>query len=124
MLGLIAARLAPSHGLTREAPLFDPPSPRAQTYLWRATVREFEEVNRGRQLSVAVRIDASIVRARDDSVVWTASLGRERAVTEGQDMPAVVRALSALATGVVQELLGRAARELAVPAADSARRTP
>lgn len=112
MLGLMTARLAAGSTLTRELPLFDPPSPRSQAYLWRATVREFEEVNRGRQLLVAVRIDATLVRARDDSVLWTGSSGYERPVTAGQDMTAIVRALSGTAATIVRELLSRAERDL------------
>ena len=112
MLGLMTTRLAAGSTLTRELPLYDPPSPRAQTYLWRATVREFEEVNRGRQLLVAVRIDASLVRARDDSVLWTGSSGFERPVTLGTDMTAIVRALSASSASIVRELLARAERDL------------
>ena len=130
MLGHITARIAADHGLTRDVPLYAPPSPRAQTYLWRARVREFEEVDRGKQVFVAVRIDASIVRTRDDSVVWSGSAGRERPVAAGTEMSAIVRTLSIAAASVIEELLDRAEQDLArpgsarPPAADTARRAP
>ena len=130
MLGQMTARLSAGRGLTRDLPLFDPPSPRGQTYLWRARVREFEEVNRGNTLLVAVRIDATIVRTRDDSVVWSGSAGRERPVVGGTDMPTVVRTLSEAAAGVIGQLLERAEHDLSRPgvnlraAADTARRAP
>lgn len=130
MLGQLTARLAEGAGLTREVPLYAPPSPRAQGYLWRARVSEFEEVNRDGRLLVAVRIDAAIVRTRDDSVVWSGSAGREHAVVGGTDMPAIVRSLSAVSADVITELLDRASRDLGRQAigrrapADAARATP
>jgi uncharacterized lipoprotein YmbA len=120
MLGHLTARMAGRTSLTRELPIFDPASPRSHAWLWRARVREFEEVNRGRELLVAVRLEATIVRARDDSVIWSGSAARERAVTDGADMPAVVRTLSAAAASAVGELLARAERDLARPGASSA----
>ena len=122
MLGQLTARLADGAQLTSEVPLYAPPSPRALAYLWRARVGEFEEVNRDGRLLVAVRIDVAIVRTRDDSVVWTGSVGRERGVTGGADMPAIVRSLSALGSDVIAELLERASRDLGRPAVG--RRTP
>ena len=130
MLGQLTARLAEGAGLTRDTPLYAPPSPRSRGYLWRARVREFEEVNRGGRLLVAVRIDAAIVRTRDDSVVWSGSAARERPVVGGMDMPAIVRSLSAAGSDVITELLERAGRDLGRTAigqrlpADTARATP
>lgn len=120
MLGHLTARVAAAGGLVREAPVYAPPSPRTHAYVWHSAVREFEEVNRGTTLLVAVRIDATIVRARDDSVVWAGTAAREQPVTAGTDMPSVVRALSLAAAEVVGELVARAARELAAPVADAA----
>lgn len=121
MLGHLTARMAAGTTLSRDVPIYDPASPRAQAWLWRARVREFEEVNRGRELLVAVRIEATIVRARDDSVVWSGTTSRERPVTTGTDMPSVVQTLSAAATSAIGELLARAERDLARPPASSAR---
>jgi hypothetical protein len=122
MLGALTARLAEGTSLSREAPLFDPPSLRGQAWLWRARVREFEEVNRGTALLVAVRLEASIVRASDDSVVWSGSAGREAPVVGGTDMPAVVRTLSGTAAEVIRELLQQAERDLARVASPPVRR--
>lgn len=123
MLGHLTARIAAGTALVREAPVYDPPSPRARTYLWRATVREFEEVDRGRAVLASVRIDATLVRAADDSIVWAGTAARERPVA-GSTMTAVVGALSLLAAETIAELLGDAERALARPAAAAARRTP
>ena len=80
-------------------------------YKWRGTVREFEEVNRGRRLLAAVHLDASIVRARDDSLLWHGSARAERAVGE-PSMNAIVAALSDLADSVIIELAQQAGRAL------------
>jgi hypothetical protein len=98
--------------LTAERAVFDPPSRRAQTYIWRATVREFEEVDRGSEVRAAVRIDVRIARAEDDSIVWSGSSRLERAA-QNSSMSGIVQTLSALADEVVVDLATRARRELA-----------
>jgi uncharacterized lipoprotein YmbA len=81
----------------------------ARYYEWRGTVREFEEVNRGRRLFAAVHLDASIVRARDDSLLWHGSARLERGVSQ-PTMSAIVAALSELADSAVVELAQQAGR--------------
>src|ERR1051326_8241883 len=71
MLGMITEDEFRSHPLTRDPAIFDPPSPHAYTYVWRSVVRELEEVDRGSRVYAAVRFDARLVRARDDSVLWS-----------------------------------------------------
>lgn len=110
-LGVLTERVLARVPLTSERAIFDPPSRRAQTFIWRATVREFEEVDRERNVLAAVRIDARIVRAADDSIVWSGSSRLERAA-EPPNMPGIVQTLSTLADEVLTDLATRARREL------------
>ena len=111
-LGVLTERVLSRVPLTAERAVFDPPSRRAQTYIWRGTVREFEEVDRGSEVRAAVRIDVRIVRAEDDSIVWSGTSRLERAA-ENPSMSGIVQTLSALADEVVTDLATRARRELA-----------
>jgi ABC-type uncharacterized transport system auxiliary subunit len=111
-LGVLTERVLAQTPLTAERAVFDPPSRRAQTYIWRGTVREFEEVDRGTEVHAAVRIDLRIVRAEDDSILWSGTSRLERPAT-GTSMAAIVQTLSALADEVVAELATRARRDLA-----------
>lgn len=78
-------------------------------YVWRGSVRRFEEVNRDERVHVAVQLDGALVRARDDSVLWQGTAQGERPV-EADSMPAVVAAFSALGTETVTRMLRDAAR--------------
>ena len=83
--------------------IYDPPSPRANTFLWRGTIREMEEVDRGRAVFAAVRLEASLVRVADDSVLWQGAVRLEAPVRDGTRMSSIVETLSALtAQGVTQ----------------------
>jgi uncharacterized lipoprotein YmbA len=82
--------------------------------VWRGTVREFEEVDRGRgrgdaQVSAAVRLDAQLVRASDDSVVWRGEAQAQRTVVPAESMTAVVDSLAAAAGEAVAALVRDAA---------------
>lgn len=107
MLGVLTEGVLARAPLTPAAAIFNPPSLRSHTYVWRGTVREFDEVDRGRTVSAAVRIDASLVRTADDSVVWSGSARREAPVAN-PTMDAIVRSLSALATESVASLVSEA----------------
>jgi ABC-type uncharacterized transport system auxiliary subunit len=111
-LGVLTERVLARVPLTAERAVFDPPSRRAQTYIWRATVREFEEVDRGSEVRAAVRIDVRIVRAESDSIVWSGSSRLERAAAN-PSMSGIVQTMSALADEVVTDLATRARRDLA-----------
>lgn len=111
-LGVLTERVLSHHPLTTERAVFDPPSRRSQTYVWRGTVREFEEVDRGSQVLAAVRIDARIARAEDDSIVWSGTSRLERAASPA-NMSGIVETLSALAAEVVTDLATRARHDLA-----------
>lgn len=110
-LGVLTERVLSRVPLARERAVYDPPSRRAQTYIWRGTVREFEEVDRGSEVRAAVRIDLRIVRAADDSIVWSGTSRLERAA-QGSNMSAIVQTLSTLADEVVTDLATRARQEL------------
>ena len=114
-LGVLTERVLSRVPLTAERAVFDPPSRRSQTYVWRGTVREFEEVDRGSQVLAAVRIDARIARAEDDSIVWSGTSRLERAAAPA-NMPGIVQTLSSLATEVITDLATRARQDLAAKA--------
>jgi ABC-type uncharacterized transport system auxiliary subunit len=103
MLGMLTQDLFLLRPLTRDPSVFDPPSAHAYAYVWRGLVRELEEVDRGKQVFAAVRLDARLVRARDDSVLWSGTARLERPVPEGT-MPAIVAALSTLTEQVILQL--------------------
>lgn len=115
MLGLVTQDVLRAHPVTAEPAVFDPPAYASQTYVWRGLVREFEEVDRDRQVFAAVQLEARLVRAADDSVVWSGNVRLEDPVPQ-PTMPAIVDALSRLAADAVGRLadearasLGRAA---------------
>ncbi len=89
----------------------------ARGLVWRGTVREFEEVDRGRgrrdaQVSAAVRLEAQLVRAADDSVVWRGEALARRTVVPPESMTAVVDSLAAAAGEAVARLVRDAAPAL------------
>ncbi len=121
-LGTATAEILAGRPLTSEPATFDSRSQRSYAYVWRGTVREFEEVNRGTDVFAAVHLDVQIVRTANDSVVWSGSERIERAVPEPTtSMTRVVETLSAVTADVLSALIGRARSELAVPAAEAAR---
>lgn len=122
MLGMLTEDLFRSRPLTRDPAVFDPPSPHAYAYVWRGYVRELEELDRGKQVFAVVRFDARLIRARDDSVLWSGSARLERVVPEGT-MPAIVAMLSQLSTEVISQLQ-ESARGTVFGSAASAVRPP
>lgn len=122
MLGMLTESVLRRTPLTDGEVLFDPPSRRRHSYLFRGTVREFEEVDRGREVFVSVRLDAQLLRANDDSVLWSGQIGRERPVPEGT-MPAIVTALSSLADEVLTELVAQARTTVRASATSAVRGT-
>lgn len=113
-LGVLTERVLARMPLTAERAVFDPPSQRSQTYIWRGTIREFEEVDRGSRVFAAVRVDARIVRASDDSILWSGTSHLERGA-RSSSMPGIVQTLSELAAEAVTDLVTRARAELKGP---------
>lgn len=107
MLGRRTADLMQEKPLVRGDALFDPPTRRTFTYLWRGTVREFEEIDRGNDVFVAVSLEASLVRIEDDSIVWSGAARVERPVPGGT-MEGIIAGLSAATDEVVFALLDSA----------------
>jgi len=110
-LGVLTERVLARVPVTDAPAVFDPPSRRAQTYIWRATVREFDEVDVGSEVHAAVQVDLRIVRAQDDSILWSGSSRLER-VADSPRMSGIVQTLSTLADEVITDLATRARREL------------
>jgi len=71
--------------------------------VWRGVVQQFEEVNRGKKVGAAIRLDAALVRTAGDSVVWQGSVGLERPVAH-PTMPEIVRTLSELTSTAIRQL--------------------
>ena len=120
MLGMLTEDVLRGRPITAEQAVFDPPSPHSYVYLWRGLVRELEEVDRDNQVFAAVRFDARLVRAQDDSVLWSGSARLERLVQSGT-MPAIVETLSQLSVEAVSQLLASAREALPMPAASAVR---
>ena len=120
-LGVFTSALLRRAPLTRGGALYDPPNARAQAYVWRGTIREFEEVDRDRAVFAAVRLDALLARASDDSVVWQGSVRLERPVAD-PTMANIVAALSALAIEGIARLTSDAAAAVVPPTVTGAAR--
>lgn len=112
MLGSLTESVLERNPISREQAVYDPPSRRSHGYIWRGTVREFEEVNVGKAVFVAVRLDVKLVRSADDSLIWSGSERIERSVTQ-PTMDNIVGALSDAAIEVIARLSRTAVRELA-----------
>lgn len=121
MLGLVTQDVLAAHPISSQRAIFDPPSLTAYPYVWRGRVRELEEVDRGDQVWAAVRLEARIVRTADQAVVWSGSAGLERRVPEAT-MPAIVDALSSLATQAMAQLADDARASLGRSAGSTAPR--
>ena len=122
MLGEATETMLRRSALTAEPAVFDPRSNRSQTYAWRGTVREFEEVDRGNRVLVAVNLEAQIVVVASDSVVWSGSHRVEQAVADPTtSMQRVVEGLSAATADVLSTLIQRARAELGGRPASAAR---
>jgi ABC-type uncharacterized transport system auxiliary subunit len=81
-------------------------------FVWRGVVQQFEEVNRGKAVSAAVRLDAALVRSPEDSIVWQGTAGLERSVPD-PTMPAIVDALSELTAAALRRLVTDASGAIA-----------
>ena len=121
MLGMLTEEVLRRTPLSTGTALYDPPSYRTQDLVWRGVVRELEEVDRERQVYAAVRLEVRLVRAIDDSLLWTGTARRERSVPH-PTMPEIVKTLSSLATETIQSLADEAHAALTRSAASAARR--
>ena len=123
MLGRRTADLLQERPLLQGGALFDPPTRRAFTHSWRGTVREFEEIDRGNNVFVAVSLEASLIRVEDDSILWSGGARVERAVPEGT-IEGIVAGLSAATDEVVFALLDSARVSIRQKTANGSPREP
>jgi uncharacterized lipoprotein YmbA len=103
MLGHLTMGVLAQVPVTESDALYDPPARRAQRYLWRGEVRRFEEVNRERDVFVAVELSAQLVLTATDSVVWSGSESIERPVAH-PTMEAIIGELSGATCEVIERL--------------------
>lgn len=108
MLGMMTERIARPRSLADEV-VHDPPARQRAAYVWRGLVREFEEVDRGQRVFGSVALTAQLIRASDDSVVWSGSAQHEAPALDPRSMRSVVEALSVAATRAVAALVDQAA---------------
>jgi ABC-type uncharacterized transport system auxiliary subunit len=120
MLGIATQRVLEARPITTGAAVYEPPNERLSTYVWRGTIREFEEVDRGAEVWAAVALDVQLVRSADDSVLWSGTLRREARVPDAT-MAAIVAALSRLATEGIADLAEQARAEVVRGARAAAR---
>jgi uncharacterized lipoprotein YmbA len=102
-LGELTQTILAHTPITSALALFDPPSRRHFSYVWRGRVRQFEEVDRGHSVFVAVALDVRLARITDDSVVWSGAQSAERAVPN-PTMANIVAALTDVAADVLTRL--------------------
>ncbi len=123
MLATLTEDVLRAEPLTAEPAVYNPPSRRTYTYLWRGSVGQFEEVVRDKKVYAAVQLEARLVRLEDNAVLWSAERRAEREVPEAT-MPAIVNALSSLSAEVLASLVQDA--RLAAPrfASDTATARP
>lgn len=122
MLALLTENALDRAPLSTDGAVYDAPAGRDLPYVWRGMVREFEEIDRAKEVFVAVRLDAQLVRTADDVILWKGSQRLERSVPK-PTMPAIVAELSALATEATEALINDARTALGTrsvtPAASS-----
>ncbi len=123
MLGRRTADLLQEKPLVQGGALFDPPTRRAFTHVWRGTVREFEEIDRGNNVFVAVSLEASLIRVADDSILWSGSARVERPVPEGT-IDGIIAGLSSATDEVVFALLDSARVSIRQRSANGSAREP
>lgn len=112
MLGGLSDAALRRSGLTSGRVIFDPSSTRREAYVWRGSVREFDEVDGPSVVSASVVLAAELVRAADDSVIWSGVAREGETVGESRSMEVVVGALSAAASRAVARLAADAAAAL------------
>lgn len=103
MLGQLTERVFRARPLSASEAVYSPPSYRTYPYVWRASVRELDEIDRDSSVYAGVTIAARLVRTADDSVVWTGTARREAPVTT-PTMDRIVATLSDLAAATIAQL--------------------
>ena len=120
MLGTLTERVVRESHLTSSRVAYDPPTSRGDEYEWRGTVREFDEVDGPSSVSASVSLAAELIRASDDSVMWSGIATVAEPVRESRSMDSVVAALSIAAAKAVARLADDAGATLRRLAASGA----
>lgn len=112
MLGLMTQDILRAQPISAESAVFDPASSQSYPYVWRGSVRQLEEVDSESTVHAVVHLDASLVRASDDSVLWVGTARLSRPVAN-PTMTAIVSTLSGLAAEAIHRLTIEARAALA-----------
>lgn len=120
MLGSMTEGVMRQRSVTSGRVVFDPSSVRREQYEWRATVREFDEVDAPGSVTASVALLARLVRVADDSVIWSGSAREMEPIAQTRSIDAVVAGLSTAAARAIIRLAddaGSALRRLAAAGA-------
>ena len=120
MLGSITEGIMRQRSLTSGRVVFPPSAVSRERYEWRATVREFDEVDAPESVTTSVSLVAQLVRVADDSVVWSGTVQEMEPIAQTRSIDAVVAGLSAAAARAIARLTdeaGSAMRRLAAAGA-------
>ena len=109
MLGSITESIVRQRSLTSGRVVYDPSSVRREQYEWRATVREFDEVDAPSSVTASVSLVAQLVRVADDSVVWSGAAHEMEPIAQTRSIDAVVAGLSTAAARAITRLTDEAA---------------
>jgi uncharacterized lipoprotein YmbA len=120
MLAAITEGIVRQRSLTSGRVVFDPSAVRREQYEWRATVREFDEVDAPSSVTASVSLVAQLVRVADDSVIWSGAAQEMEPMAQTRSIDAVVAGLSRAAARAIARLTdeaGSAMRRLAAAGA-------
>ena len=120
MLGSITEGIVRERSLTSARVVYPPSAVTREQYEWRATVREFDEVDAPNSVTTSVSLVAQLVRVADDSVIWSGAAQEMEPIAQTRSIDAVVAGLSTAAARAIVRLTdeaGSAMRRLAAAGA-------
>ena len=120
MLGSVTEGIIRQRSLTSGRVVFPPSAVAREQYEWRATVREFDEVDAPNSVTASVSLVAQLVRVADDSVIWSGAAQEMEPIAQTRSIDAVVAGLSTAAARAIARLTdeaGLAMRRLAAAGA-------
>ena len=120
MLGSITEGIVRQRALTSGRVVYPPSAVKREQYEWRATVREFDEVDAPSSVTTSVSLVAQLVRVADDSVIWSGAAQEMEPIAQTRSVDAVVAGLSAATARAIARLTdeaGSALRRLAAAGA-------
>ena len=121
MLGSITEAIVRQRSLTSGRVVYPPSAVTPEQYEWRATVREFDEVDAPNSVTTSVSLVAQLVRVADDSVVWSGAAQETEPIAQTRSIDAVVAGLSAATARAIARLTDEAASAMRRLAAAGAR---